>query len=194
MIYPEAPWYPLRTPRLVLRAAGPDDHDDVHAYATDAEVVRYMDWGPNTPEITREVLARWRADAAVWPRAGVSLAVEHVEDRRVIGSVRLEVVDPTHRTADFGYTFHRDYWRRGYAVEAGTAVLATAFGVLDLHRVWATCDVRNVGSWRVMEKLGMRREATLRRDRMARDGWRDSHVYAILADEWAAATSGRAVR
>jgi RimJ/RimL family protein N-acetyltransferase len=191
MILPPDPWFPLRTERLLLRDFRHEDFDDVHAYAIDPEVVRYMEWGPNTPEITREVLDRFLAEAKTWPRAGVTLAVEHVATGRVIGSIRLEAHDPANRTADMGYSFHRPYWRQGYATEAARAVVGAAFGVLGLHRVWATCDVRNAGSWGVMEKLGMRREGLLRQNRLVRDGWRDSYVYALLASEWTSATGGR---
>lgn len=189
MILPAEPWFPLRTERLVLREFRADDFDDVHAYATDPEVVRYMEWGPNTPQVTRDVLDRWLAEGETWPRAGANLAVELAETGRVIGSIRLEVSAPQDRTADFGYCFHRPYWRRGLATEAARAVVDAGFRHLGLHRIWATCDVRNVGSWGVMEKLGMRREGTLRQNRMARDGWRDSHVYAVLASEWTGATA-----
>lgn len=189
MILPAEPWFPLRTERLLLRDIRESDYEDVHAYAIDPEVVRYMEWGPNTPEITREVIGRWLAEAVVWPRAGVNLAVELVETGRVIGSIRLEVKAPEHRTADFGYSFHRPYWRQGFATEAARAVVGVGFAKLGLHRLWATCDVRNVGSWGVMEKLGMRREGLLLKDRLVRDGWRDSYVYAVLAEEWVGATA-----
>jgi len=66
------------------------------------------------------------------------------------------------------------------------ALVRVAFETLKLHRVWATCDVRNRGSFGIMEKLGMRREGTLRKNLLVRDGWRDTHVYALLDEEWAA--------
>jgi RimJ/RimL family protein N-acetyltransferase len=191
MILPAKPWFPLRTPRLLLREFEAGDYDDVHAYATDPEVVRYMEWGPNTPEVTREVLARWAADALVWPRPGVTLAAEHRESGRVIGSIRLDVSAPEDLTGDIGYTFARSYWRQGYATEAASAIIGVGFETLGLHRIWATCDARNAGSWGVMEKLGMRREGLLRRNRRVRADWRDSYVYAVLAEDWAAAADRR---
>jgi RimJ/RimL family protein N-acetyltransferase len=51
-------WLPIETERLLLRDFREDDFDSIHAYATDPEVVRYMTWGPNTLEVTREVLDR----------------------------------------------------------------------------------------------------------------------------------------
>jgi ribosomal-protein-alanine N-acetyltransferase len=55
---------------------------------------------------------------------------------------------------------------------------------LAVHRLLASCDTRNHGSYRVMEKLGMRREALFRKDEMLRGEWRDSYRYAILEEEW----------
>ncbi|MEO8112957.1 MAG: GNAT family N-acetyltransferase, partial [Phenylobacterium sp.] len=153
------PWFPIRTERLLLREFRESDLDDTHAYAIDPEVVRYMEWGPNTPAETRAFLDRQLADNAEWPRPGVTLAVEHVADARMIGSTRLLVSDPANRTGDFGYSYHSAYWRQGYGTEVGRAILDAAFRALGLHRMWAECDVQNVGSYGVMRKLGMRREA-----------------------------------
>lgn len=83
----------------------------------------------------------------------------------------------------FGYAFNKRYWDQGYATEASRAVLHVAFSVLQLHRVWATCDVRNVASWRVLEKLGMRREAEFQGDVFQKGTWRSSYLYAMLEDE-----------
>ena len=89
------------------------------------------------------------------------------------------------RTGDVGYSIACAYWRQGIGTEAARAMLSAGFEVLKLRRIWAECDVRNAGSWGIMEKLGMHREAHFRQDRPARDGWRDSYLYAMLADELA---------
>ena len=183
---PQQPWFPIRTKRLLLREARLSDYDDIHAYAVDADVVRYMDWGPNTPEVTAQALGGWVAMSAQWPRDEVNLVVELSETGRAIGAIRLSIQSKTDRTADFGYTLNKDYWRRGLATEAASAIIETAFTTLGLHRVYATCDVRNAASYKVMEKLGMRREGTLLKNHEVRGRWRDTHVYALLAQEWAA--------
>jgi len=181
----DKPPYPIRTKRLLLREIRADDFDDVHAYATDPLTVRYMDWGPNTEQITREFLARQIAEQATWPRAGLSYAVELVEEGKVIGSVRLGLLE--HRNADFGYSLGSAYWGRGLGFEAAHALVSLAFGRFQAHRVWATCDTRNRRSFGIMEKLGMRREATFLQNQPTREGgWRDTHLYAVLAHEWAA--------
>ena len=178
------PWFPLETPRLRLREFRQTDLDDVHAYGSDPRVSRFMDWGPNTPDISREFLGKGLKSQEAWPRGDVSLAIELRAEARVIGSIRLWVVDEGGRTAELGYSLHADYWRQGLATEAAGAMLAAGFRVLALHRIVATCNVRNRGSWAVMRKLGMRREARLRQDRLIKGEWRDTYLYALLADEY----------
>lgn len=183
---PQKPWFPIRTKRLLLREARLTDYDDVHAYGADPEVSWFMDWGPNMPEVTAQVVGRWVAMSALWPRDEVNLVVELLETGRVIGAIRLAIQSKADRTADFGYTFNKDYWRQGIGTEAASAIIETAFKELGLHRVFATCDVRNAGSYAVMEKLGMRREGTLLKNHEVRGRWRDTHLYALLAEEWEA--------
>lgn len=178
------PWFPIRTARLLLREFRDGDFDDVQEYAADPAVARFMDWGPNTRDQTVEFMARKLEEQACWPRDEVTLAVEHPADRRVIGSVRLAVSDRANLTGDFGYSFNSAYWRQGYATEAARALIGAGFGVLGLHRIWAECDVENAGSWGVMRKLGMRREAHIRGGKRIKGVWRDRYLYAILADEW----------
>jgi len=176
-------WFPLRTPRLLLREFVATDEADVHEYGSDPEVCRYDVWGPNTPQQTRDVLARRLAAQSVWPRDEIELAVELPAERKMIGSLRLHVTDPQRENAEIGWVFHRAYWGNGYATEAASAVLDCAFGRLGLRRVYASCDVRNVGSWRVMEKLGMSREGYSIKDKLQKGEWRDSYLYAILAPD-----------
>jgi ribosomal-protein-alanine N-acetyltransferase len=178
------PWFPIRTARLVLREFREDDFDDVHAYAAQPEVCRFMEWGPNTAAETTEFMDRKWAEQAQWPRDEVTLAIEHLPDGRVIGSIRLAVSNRANLTGDFGYSIHSAYWRQGYATEAAHAVVEAGFRTLGLHRIWAECDTENVGSWGVMEKLGMRREALLRDGKLVKGAWRDRYLYAVLADEW----------
>jgi [ribosomal protein S5]-alanine N-acetyltransferase len=177
-------WFPLQTERLLLREIRAEDETDVHDYASDPEVARLMIWGPNTREATREFLTRALAAQLQWPRPNVGLAIELRSERRLIGSIELRISDEANRTADFGYVLNRKYWGHGYMTEAARAVLNVAFNELQLHRVWATCHVRNRASLRVMEKLGMRREGLFLKNAMEKGEWRDTYLYAILAEEW----------
>jgi ribosomal-protein-alanine N-acetyltransferase len=185
---PPAPPPPFRTERLILRDFRPDDLAAVHEYGSDPEVARYMDWGPNTPEVSAAFLEQTLKVQGERLPGVLNLAVEVVADRRMIGATRFEVKDERNRTADLGYSIHRAYWGRGLVTEATRELLRIAFEVMDLHRVFATCDARNVGSYRVMEKVGMRREGVLRKGTLRKDGWRDTLLYAILAEDWRASS------
>lgn len=182
---PEIPWFPLTTERLRLRVPMESDFEAIQAYAEDPDVVEFMLWGPNTREDTARVLGEWIVAARVWPRPGVTLMAERLSDGQVLGAVRLGF-DPDHQQADLGYTLSREAWGQGYGTEAATALVQVAFETLKAHRVFADCNVLNHRSWRIMEKLGMRREATLIGNLKVRGVWRDTHVYGLLADEWRA--------
>lgn len=177
-------WFPLQTERLRLREIGPADIPAIHEYAGDPEVVRYMQWGPNDLATTMEVTRDWLDEQHLWPRDSVQLAIEPLGESKVAGAIHLWVSDARNATGSFGFVLNRAYWGRGYATEAARAVMECAFREIGLHRLCATCDTRNLASARVLEKLGMRREAEHRKDVMQKNEWRDSYLYAILREEW----------
>lgn len=77
-------------------------------------------------------------------------------------------------------------WGQALGAEAAAALLAVCFKQIKIHRVWAGCTAENTASWRLMERIGMRREGHSVRSGLHRDGtWRDGYIYALLADEWA---------
>jgi RimJ/RimL family protein N-acetyltransferase len=171
----------IRTTRLVLREFRPDDHAAVHRYAADPEVVRFQDWGPNTPAETTTFLDRIRTEAAATPRMVWALAVVRAADDILIGACELRI-DPTgHRRGSIGYSLARDAWGRGYATEAAGALLDFGFTGAGLHKINATCDPANIASARVLEKLGMTLEGQLRDHMWVRGEWRDRLLYAALA-------------
>src|SRR5262245_47742272 len=145
----------LRTARLLLRRFQPGDVDDSLASRDDPEFARYL---PHVPQpFTRRDAEEFvrRNIEEPWDRQP-TFAV--VLDDHVIGTVNLEIDAATH-TAMIGYAIARVHWGRGIAIEAAGAVLAWAFAAHDLVEVWASTDVANVRSQRVMEKLGLRRDA-----------------------------------
>ena len=76
----------------------------------------------------------------------------------------------------------------GYATEAVRALLRHCFADLGIRRVTANCFLGNDTSWRLMERVGMRRETHAVRESLHRSGqWLDTVAYALLAEEWRAA-------
>jgi len=177
----------LRLERLRLREWREDDWRAAHAYASDPEVVRYMDWGPNTKEETRSFIAAsmWAAQAT--PRTRYDLAVTLSEGAEVIGGCRIWIESAEHRDASIGYSLARAHWGHGYATELARGLIRFGFETLGMHRIWAIVEPENTASARVLEKAGMQREGRLRDHRYAKGRWRDSALYAILAQEWAVA-------
>lgn len=170
----------LLTPRLRLREFRLDDFATTHVYGSDPEVTKYMTFGPNSEAETRVFLDRVIAQQAEQPRPGYELAVELRETGEHVGGIGFRAG----KRADFGYVFRREAWGKGYATEGARAILTFGFGELKMHRIIATCDVRNVASAHVLEKLGMRREGHFLKDAFMRGSWRDSYLYAILEEEW----------
>ena len=144
----------IDTQRLRLRPPRPSDVDAIFEYASDPEVTRYMDWKslsrPAEAEVFRARTARsWeRGDEFTW-------IITKPGDDRAIGGISLGARD---EDADFGYVLNRREWGRGYGTEAARAIVDWACGKRAVPRIWATCDVENVRSIRVIEKAGLKRE------------------------------------
>jgi [ribosomal protein S5]-alanine N-acetyltransferase len=91
---------------------------------------------------------------------------------------------PDYRSATLGYCLSDSAWGQGFATEASNALLQWAFNTLDMNRVQAETDTRNVASCRVLEKLGFLREGTRREDCIVDGDVSDSWVYGLLGREW----------
>jgi RimJ/RimL family protein N-acetyltransferase len=102
----------------------------------------------------------------------------------VVGDVVLKWLSEEHRQGEIGYVFNPEFQGEGLAREASEALLRLGFEDMGLHRIVAECDPRNGPSWRLMERLGMRREAHLREFEIFKGEWGDLYVYAMLAEEY----------
>ncbi|MGF1426243.1 GNAT family N-acetyltransferase [Kitasatospora sp. LaBMicrA B282] len=169
-------------PAVTLHRIEPADWTAVHSWAARPEVCRHQPWGPNTEEQSRQfveqAVAAWAADPqeryAFLARLGpvpVGMGELLVRSRRA-------------RQGEIAYLVHPDHWGAGIATAIGRLLLAHGFDRLGLHRVFGTCDPRNVGSARVLRKLGLVHEGRLRDADLLRDGWRDTEVFGILEEEW----------
>jgi [ribosomal protein S5]-alanine N-acetyltransferase len=173
----------LRTERLQLRPFARDDVEAALHYRNDAEFARFL---PHIPQpFTRADAERFVATnmEESW-ETYATFAIDL--DGRLIGTVNLQV-DADNKIAMLGYAISRDRWGQGYASEAARAVIAWGFQTLDLAKIWASTEARHHRSRRVMEKLGMRHEGTLRAHDLDRAGARvDVVTYGLLRAEWEA--------
>ena len=116
-------------------------------------------------------------------------------DQQLIGDVMLRLEDAwsqfevrhlaAGRQAELGWVLDPAYTGRGYATEAVSAIVDVCFETLGVRRIVAHCFSDNTASWRLMERLGMRRETHSSGDSLHRSGrWLDGFSYALLDEEW----------
>jgi RimJ/RimL family protein N-acetyltransferase len=176
----------LHTDRLVLRPFAGTDLGYIEDVMRRPEVVRYLYWDAMSHAESVALLER-RVQAASLSQPGdqLVLAVELRETSEVIGDVMLGWAGSRHHQGEVGYIFHPDFQGKGYASEAVRAMLRLGFDTVGLHRVIGRCDVRNTGSYRLMERIGMRREAHLVENEWFKGEWGSEFIYALLEHEWA---------
>jgi ribosomal-protein-alanine N-acetyltransferase len=146
--------------------------------------MRFMEWGPNTPEDTREFLDRVICQQQEIPRKHYSLAVE-ARDQGPVGTMALfGITAEESGEAELGYTFNAQHWGQGYATEGALTIMDFGFGQLGLHKIYAKCVTEHSQSAHVMEKSGMQREGCFREHRLVHGEWKDYYFYAIIDHEW----------
>ncbi|HEY7281313.1 MAG TPA: GNAT family N-acetyltransferase [Actinomycetota bacterium] len=186
------PPFRLETDRLLLRPWAPSDHDAMFAIYSSEDVVRYLYVGPHDEDAARERLTLQVAQREIeGPGDFLRLAVLLKANARVIGDVMLHWMPDEHRQAEIGFVLHPDFQGKGYTTEAARVLLRVAFEVLGLHRVFGRTEARNEASSRVLEKLGMRREANFVENEFVKDEWQSETDYAILDREWKALPTKR---
>lgn len=175
----------LETERLLLRELEEADWKAARAWDSDPEVTRFQSCDPSDEAGSKQYLAQSMKTAREHPRRIYELGIEVKQTGQLIGRVAVNLDRPEHADATAWFVIRRDHWGQGYVSEAVRRLFTFGFKDLGLHRIWADCDPRNTGSWRVMEKVGMRREGHLRENWWLKGEWCDSYVYAVLASEWA---------
>jgi RimJ/RimL family protein N-acetyltransferase len=178
---------PLHTARLTLRPFEAADYDDLLAYMSRPEVVRYLYGEVKDPAGAEQLLRKWMAATHLTQEGDrLVLALVPAAGQRVMGEVMLRWRSQAHQQGELGFVLHPDYQGHGYITEAAAAMLALGFDEFGFHRIVARCDARNRASFQVMERLGLRREAHLIHNEFIKGEWCDELVYAILQTEWAA--------
>ncbi|HTE46522.1 MAG TPA: GNAT family N-acetyltransferase [Gemmatimonadaceae bacterium] len=148
----------IRTERLTLRRPRATDAEAVFRYASDPDVTDHMDWARHTDISQSRAFLEYCDDEWVAGREA-TWAITLGESDQMVGVIS---VRPAGHKAAFGYALSREFWGRGIATEAARAVIAEAFRLHGIIRVWATCAVDNVRSRRVLEKAGLEREGIIR--------------------------------
>lgn len=175
----------LKTERLIIRNFQSNDWKDLHDYLSVEEVLKYEP-GNVCNEVDCKKMAFERSQSNIF------MAVVLRENNKMVGHIYFKQTKPFEfLTWELGYIFNPRYYGNGYATEACSRILQYGFEVLKVHRVIAMCNPENYSSWRLLERLLMRREghhmkkAFFHKNDVGQPIWHDAYQYAILAEEWA---------
>lgn len=173
----------IETQRLILRKIVPEDLDGMYDYSRRPEVTQYLTWNPHkAPSQTAahiRLLQKKYAEGAFW-----DFGLEYKEDNRFIGTCGFTSFDKTMNSAEVGYVLSPDYWGRGLAVEACTAVMKFGFTVFDVDKICARFIEGNTASERVMQKLSMKYETTYKNSFYIKNSYKTVVEYSISKKEF----------
>jgi RimJ/RimL family protein N-acetyltransferase len=177
--------FPLETDRLVLRYFRVTDLDVFHAYRSDPQVARFQGWDiPYAIKNAQSFIDEMENALPGTPGKWFQAAIELKDTKTLVGDCAFHVMANDTRQAYLGFTLGVSHWCRGYSGEACRRLLDYLFDELNLHRVVAECDVKNVASYKLLERLGFRREAQLIENIWFKGAWGSEYHNAILEREW----------
>jgi RimJ/RimL family protein N-acetyltransferase len=171
----------ITTERLVIRRFTRDDWQDLYEYLSNKNVVFYEPYDVLTEEQCKEEAINRSNNESFW-------AVCLKNNNKVIGNIYFAKQD--FDTWELGYVFNEQYHKHGYATESAKAMLGNAFTQLGARRIIAMCSSKNEPSWKLLERLNMRREGHqmqniyFKKDENNQPIWLDTYEYALLVSEW----------
>ena len=171
---------------VALRPPAESDVDDVYAAVRESlpELLPWMAW--SHPDYQRIETAEWiRSTGQAWANdTEYSFVIHDPADGSFLGTCGLNGLDRLNRWANLGYWVRTGATRRGVATRAATLIADFGFRELGLHRVSAAIGPDNQPSIRLIERLGFQHEGRIRDHVFTNGAWRDSLLYAVLADDW----------
>ncbi|TAE14087.1 MAG: N-acetyltransferase [Oscillatoriales cyanobacterium] len=173
----------IETERLLLRKITLNDASDMFEYASNPEVSEYTMWSTHTSiEDTKYFL---KSLTKMYKRKElVDWGIVHKAEKKFIGTCGYVEWSMTHSRAEIGYALSARYWREGYMSEAVNAIIEFGFREMLLNRIVGRCEVNNIASARVMEKVGMQLEGILRQQLFVKGRYWDLKIYSILREEF----------
>lgn len=175
----------LQTHQLQLPETTLNELQLVHELHSLPETDEFNTLGiPENIGVTEKIMNDWLANQQIEPKPAYVFSIYLKDSLQFIGLMGLKMGKENYKTAEVWYKLHKDFWGKGLATEALNELLAFGFNELDLHRIEAGCAVENIGSIRVLEKVGMTREGRKRKKLPLKHGWMDNYFYAILEEDF----------
>jgi len=176
----------IESERLYMRPFKDEDALPMLEYHSDPEICRYIPWNVrNMEEVEKSISDNKTAFHLTQEGDYLTLALCRKSDDQLIGQMNAMYRSKEHKKGEFGYVINPKFGGQGYASEASAALITALFDSGLFQRVIANIDVRNTPSWKLVERIGMRREAHYIQDYWFKGEWTDSYIYATLKDEWA---------
>ena len=173
----------LYTKSLILKKMTLKDAEDLFEYASDPEVTKYVTWAPHKSiddsiDFLKSVLRRYENnEVSEW-------GIVYKENNKFIGTCGYVLWVPVHSLAEIAYALSWEYWGKGLVTEAVKEVIKHGFEKMNLNRIYARCFVENIGSQKVLEKVGMKFEGILREQMFIKGKFSDMKIYSILRKEY----------
>jgi RimJ/RimL family protein N-acetyltransferase len=176
----------IKTKRLILREFKNSDWQAVHTYASDSEVIKYVNWGPNTQEDSQEFVKQAIEHQKEEPRKEYELAVILEPRGQLIGSGSIHLLKSGDKEGRLGIVLDRRFWGQGFGAEIARALIDFGFKKLKLYRISGTADPMNTSSRKLQEKIGFKKADYFKRYMWVEreNRWRDRLLYAILKSDW----------
>ena len=170
--------------RLILSSISIMDIEKVHILLSLPEVDKFNTLGiPENIEQTKSLLENWIAENNKENIQQFTFAIELKTDNDFIGIIGINIGKAKYKNAEVWFKLDPKFWNKGYGTEALREILNFGFKDLNLHRIEAGCAVENIGSIKVLEKVGMFREAHTRKLLPLKSGWSDNYGYAKLSND-----------
>ena len=175
----------LQTERLNIRQVSNLYNYNIHKLLSLPETDEFNTLGlPKIIQITIQIVNEWLVEQISIPQTSYVFSIDLISTNHFIGLIALNIGKANYKSAEVWYKIHVDHWKKGYATEALTKLLAFSFKDLKLHRIEAGCAVGNIGSIRVLEKVGMTKEGMKIKKLPIRGEWIDNFFYAILEEDF----------
>lgn len=172
----------IETERLYIRNFHEEDWKDMYEYFSDSKTLEFEPYEPFTVEQCKaECINRAKGNNFY----GVCLK----KTNKLIGNLFVDKYSEEFNTWEIGYIFNSKYHRNGYGSESTKAIVDYLFKEKDARRIIAMCDPLNIPSWKLLERIGMKREAHFKKeiyfkkDENNEPIWKDTYIYAILRND-----------
>jgi ribosomal-protein-alanine N-acetyltransferase len=175
----------FETPRLLIRKLTQNDINDIFEYCKNPNVARYVTWEPHQSLDDSQKFINYAFESyKIGSPEPMAIILKDDPKQRVIGTVGLIPANPKNRTYELAYAISQEHWGKGIVAEAAKPLINFSFKHFAMQRLQCRCDILNPQSSRVMEKLGMHYEGTIRASMFLKGKPRDMHMYSIIKSEF----------